>query len=328
MSRRLSLLVGCVVLLGGSPSARAQQMPPGSPSWEAGGSATLNLAVARKAEIDKAIKAKDWPKAEQLLASEIARSPQSAALLKLIASVFMRDRKPLNAAIALKKAEAIAPLDAASRFQLALAYVGMRQGEWARPVLDNLLWAEPKNTSYLYWLGRLDYDAGKYASAVARLQQVVSLEPGFIRAYDNLGLCYEALNKPDDAIAQYREAIRRARLLGEPWPWPFLNLGILQRRAGELDDAEALFREALKIEPLFAQALYQLGAVLEYKDQVDEAVTALEQAAAADPTYAEPHFALARIYRRQGKAKEADAALATFDRLHAPTRATTRVPKP
>jgi tetratricopeptide (TPR) repeat protein len=303
-------------------------MPPGAPPWEAGGSATLNLAAARKADIDKAIAAKNWPKAEQLLAAEIERSPQSAALLKLIASVFMRDRKPLNAAIALKKAEAIAPLDAASRFQLALAYIGMRQGEWARPVLDGLAWAEPKNPAYLYWLGRLDYDTGKYASAVARLQQAISNDPGFIRAYDNLGLCYEALNKSDDAIAQYREAIRRARLLGEPWPWPFLNLGILQRRAGELDEAEALFREALAIAPSFAQALYQLGAVLEYKDQVDEAVTALEQAAAADPTYAEPHFALARIYRRQGKAKEADAALATFDRLHAPTRATTRVPKP
>jgi tetratricopeptide (TPR) repeat protein len=295
-------------------------MPPGAPTFETPDTSTLTLATARRAEIDKAIKAEDWTKAEELLAAEIERSPKSMELLKLIASVFMRDRKPLNAAIALKKAEAVGPLDAASRFQLALAYIGMRRGEWARPVLDGLVWAEPNNAAYLYWLGRIDYDAGKYAAAVARLKQVVSVQPGFIRAYDNLGLCYEALNRPEEAAAQYREAIRRVRLLGEPWPWPFLNLGILQRRNGELEEAEALFREALTIDASFAPALYQLGTVLEYQDRADEAVTALQRAAAADPAYAEPHFALARILRRQGKTSEADAALATFNRLHAPTR--------
>jgi tetratricopeptide (TPR) repeat protein len=316
---RACLAIACGAGL--QPSiASAQELPPGAPSWEAGGTATLSLEAARRAEIDKAIKAEQWEKAEQLLAAEIERTPQPVELLKLIANVFMRDRKPLNAAIALKKAEAIGPLDAPSRYQLALAYIGIRRGEWARPVLDGLLWAEPNNPSYLYWLARIDYDAGKYAAAVARLQRVVSLQPGFTRAYDNLGLCYEALNRPEEAIAQYSEAIRRARLLGEPWPWPFLNLGILHRKAGELEQAEKLLREALAIDPTFAPALYQLGAVLEYQEKVDEAVTALRQAAAADPAYAEPHFALARIYRRQGKTKEADAALATFERLHAPTR--------
>ncbi len=108
--------------------------------------------------------------------------------------------------------------------------------------------------------------------------------------------------------------------MGEPWPWPFLNLGIVQRKAGEIQEAEALFRDALTIDPAFAPALYQLGTVLESQDKTDEAVAMLQKAAAADPTYAEPHFALSRIYRRQGRAQEADAALATFERLHAPTR--------
>jgi tetratricopeptide (TPR) repeat protein len=94
----------------------------------------------------------------------------------------------------------------------------------------------------------------------------------------------------------------------------------MQRKAGELEEAGSLFREALTIDPSFAPALYQLGTVLEYQDKMDEAVTMLQKAAAADPAYAEPHFALARIYRRQGRAKEADEALATFERLHAPAR--------
>ena len=39
---------------------------------------------------------------------------------------------------ALKKAEALAPLDSQERFQLALAYIAMKRGDWARPELERL----------------------------------------------------------------------------------------------------------------------------------------------------------------------------------------------
>ena len=48
------------------------------------------------------------------------------------------DRRPLNAAIALKKAEALGPARSESRFRLVLAYVAMGQREWARPELERL----------------------------------------------------------------------------------------------------------------------------------------------------------------------------------------------
>ena len=54
----------------------------------------------------------------------------------MLAGVFMNDRRPMNAAIALKKAETFGPLDAATRLQLALAYISMRRDDWARPELS------------------------------------------------------------------------------------------------------------------------------------------------------------------------------------------------
>ena len=235
----------------------------------------------------------------------------------------MNDRKPHNAANAIKKAETFAPLDAATRFQLALAYIAMHRGDWARPELERLTAAEPLNTGYAYWLARLDYDSARYDEAIARLRTVVAREPSFIRAYDNLGLCYDALNQPEEAVRQYREAIRRTRVSGEKWPWPFVNLGILLKHQGEMPEAEALFREALEIDPAFAPALYHLGTLLEQSERTDEAVQLLVRAAAADPSYAEPHVALSRIYRRRGRTAEADAALATFQRLRQPARGPT-----
>jgi tetratricopeptide (TPR) repeat protein len=321
--RRSLTLLGCgLMLMAGPDPARGAQRPAPMPSADApADNSTLTaLAARRRAEIDATIKARDWARAETLLVAEIERTPKPSELLKMLAGVFMNDHKPLNAAIAIKKAETFGPLDAATRFQLALAYVAMRRGDWARPELERLAAAEPSNTAYAYWLARLDYDSGKYDAAITGLRAVVERDPTFVRAYDNLGLCYDALNQPEEAARQFREAIRRTRESGERWPWPFLNLGVLLKRLGEMQEAEALFREALDADPTFAPALYNLGTVLEQSERIEDAVQMLVRAAAADPFYAEPHFALARIYRRQGRSAEADAALATFQRLHQPTR--------
>ena len=91
-----------------------------------------------RSDIDDALQARDYERAERLLAEAIERQPTSRQLLTQIAGVFMMDRKPLNAAIALKKAEALGPLDNHARLQLALAYIAMARGEWARPELERL----------------------------------------------------------------------------------------------------------------------------------------------------------------------------------------------
>jgi len=318
-----------LMLFGLAPVSAAAQAPQ-APTMSmlereiSAGPPARKMAPARS-ELDRALAARDYERAERLLADAIARQPTSPQLLMQIASVFMMDRKPLNAAIALKKAEALGPLDNQARLQLALAYIAMKRGDWARPELERLALAEPANVIHPYWLARLDYDAGQYASAIRRLQDVVAQAPTFARAHDNLGLCYEALNQSDEAIPHYREAVRLNRLDKEaPSAWPALNLGILLRTRGELEEAETLFREALTHDRHFAPGYYQLGALLEQRDRMTEAVKALRQATSADAAYAEPYYALSRIYRRQGRTAEADAAMTTFKRLHDARREPTR----
>jgi tetratricopeptide (TPR) repeat protein len=303
----------------------AAQTPPPRAELESLAVATMPRAPRERPdrEIDRALAARDWPRAERLLVDAIEREPRSASLLKTLASVFLMDRRPLNAAIALKKAEAIEPLDTTARFHLVLAYVAMGRGEWARPELDRLIAAQPGNALYPYWLGRLDYDAGQYASAVRRFEAAIALDPTHVRAFDNLGLCHEALNQPEAAMARYRDAIRLNRLAPEPSPWPLLNLGILLRTRGEVAEAEALFREALGADAGFARAHYQLAAVLEDAGRLDEAVQSLDRAVRADAAYAEPHYALSRLHRRLGRTAEADAELRAFQALKAASRTAT-----
>ena len=84
----------------------------------------------------------------------------------MLGGVFFLRGRPLNAAIALKKAEAIAPLDERSRFTLVMAYVALGHRDWARPELARLTAAAPASPLYPYWTARLDYDDGQYATAV------------------------------------------------------------------------------------------------------------------------------------------------------------------
>ena len=302
------LVRSCIVVLGLAAVAapvRAQLPPPVElPANYHGG------------EIDRAIKARDWPKSEQLLVAAIEKDKQPKVLLEVLAGVFLVDRRPLNAAIAVKKAEALGPLDARSRYTLVLAYVSLGHGDWARPELQRLIDGDPQNITYEYWMGRIDYDAGQYAAASTHFQHVVARDPSFARAYDNLGLCYEALNQPDQALEQYRKAVDLNRSATVTSPWPPLNMGTLLRTRGELKEAQPLLEEAVKYDAALAQAHYQLGMLLEQVDKLDEAVAELTRAAHADPQYAEPYYALARIYRRQQRVDESSAALATFQRLH------------
>jgi tetratricopeptide (TPR) repeat protein len=270
----------------------------------------------RGGEIEAALNARAWDRAERLLVTAIERTPGSPRLLEVLGRVFLLDRKPLNAAIAFKKAEALGPIDNQTRFSLVLAYVSLNHGDWARPELERLAASEPATATYQYWLGRLDYDAGQYSAAIKRFDQVIVRDAGFVRAYDNLGLCYEALNQQEEAIQHYRKALQLNRLAPAKSSWPPLNLAILLRSRGETKEAETLLREAVGYDDGLAQAHYQLGVLLEQDARLDDAVSELMRAVDRDSEYAEPHYALARIYRRQGRAAEAGAALSTFQKLH------------
>ena len=305
-----------VLLLGGLSTARAQERASDLEE-RAGGLRTLHVpsSMPDSLALQSALREKAWDRAEALLVSEADRRPRDTQVLVLAGRVFFLNGKPLNAAIALKKADAIKALDAEERLLLALSYIAMQQGDWARPELDRLAASDPGNVTYTYWLGRLDYDKGQYEAAVSRFQTVTAREPNHVRAWDNLALCYEALNRVDEAVHAYEIAVAANQRAPSPSPWPPLNLAVLLRHAGELTRPEALLREAVGYDETLARAHYELGVVLEQRGEMAAAITSLQRAAAANATYAEPYYALARIFRRQGQKSDADAALATFERL-------------
>ena len=281
---------------------------------------TTNIALPDKLrfEVEAALKKRDFKQAETLLVNEINQqknSVEAAKLLIFTAGIFFLDSDWMNAAICYKKAEKISPLDARSRFTLAMTYLKLNQASWAIPELKKLAQEQPENALYVYWLGRIDYDAQKYDQAVIKLRKAVELDPKMMRAHDNLGLTYEHLSDNEAAAKSYRAAIELNRKQTNPSPWPNLNLAILLMGKNELDEAENLLREALRYDAKLPPIYYNLGQILEKQNKPIEAKDALLQAILLDQNYAEPHYTLSRIYQKQGEKIKAKEELDLFQKL-------------
>jgi len=276
---------------------------------------TLPIDPLRRSNLQTLIDKHDYAGAEKLLVEELEHSPKSPSILIVLADVrFLHGDYP-NSVIALKKAETLSTLSEQSRFLLALAYVAMDQGDLAIPELEKIAQASPAKPQYQYWLSRLAYQKMNLPSAVVYAQKAVQLDPTFMKAYDQLGLCYEARNEPDDAIKAYQSAIRLNRQQLQHSPWPSMNLGRLLFRLERLDDAERHLRESVDIDPRIPLAHFRLGQLLEKQRRHDEAIQELEQAARLDPSYAAPYYVLGNIYKARGDLKAAEKALTAFQEL-------------
>jgi tetratricopeptide (TPR) repeat protein len=278
----------------------------------------LQLDPKVQTELEQAMGRRDYTRAETILVGEAERDPKSlraAKLLSLAGGVFFLDGKYMNSAIAWKKAEAIAPLDEHSRFTLSMSYIKLNRRDWARAELEKLVVSAPDKPLYLYWLARLDYDAQNYTNAIARLQKVIQMDPKMMRANDTLGLCYEYMGKPEEAIKSYNRAVDLNRVQLKPSPWPNVDLAVSLIGVNRLEDAEKNLSEALRYDPKLPQAQYQLGRLLEMQEKFNAAIDALTKASELDPQYPEPHLALARIYHRLGNRQRAEDEIARFQQL-------------
>ena len=293
--------------------------------------ADLQLDAKLQEELEAAMGRHDYASAERILVSEAEREPKSARgakLLSVAGGVFFLDGKYVNSAIAWKKADAIAPLDERSRFTLAMAYIKLNRRDWAGAELEKLVVSAPEKPLYLYWLARLDYDAQSYTTAVARLQKVIEMDPKMMRAYDTLGLCYEYLGKPEEAIKSYNQAVDLNRLQLKPSPWPLVDLAVSLIGVNRLEDGKKNLNEALRYDATLPQAQYQLGRILEMQGDFDGALDALTKAAELDHEYPEPHLALGRIYHRLGDRQRADSEIARFQQLKKAHQASPQTPIP
>ena len=262
-----------------------------------------------------AIRAHDYERAEKLLIDSITAAPGASPLLRVLGRVFFLDGKYLNCASALEKAKAAGLLDEPSRFTLAMAYVNLKQLDWARTELQVLIEANPKRSLYHYWLGRVDFADGKFNSSIESLKTAVTLDPRFSRAYDALGLCYQALGDTGESLRNFSQAVALNRVEAHPSQWPDFDMAELFYSLRQYREAKIHLHDCLRYDPQFPKAHYRLGTIYEKLGDTAAAILELNTAATLDASYAEPYYALARIYRAKGENQQALLAADKFKML-------------
>jgi tetratricopeptide (TPR) repeat protein len=272
---------------------------------------------------------KDFERLEAILAGATGSAAQpggaaaqpgrAAALATLLGALEFLGGRMNQAAQAFRRADKLSPLDDRDRFTFAMALVDLGDVKASRAELTRLNERHANQPIYLYWLARLDYGQRLYDDAVEKFKRVTSMDPAWVRGYDNLGLSYDMMGLTEDAHTAFARAVALNRQLPAPSPWPPHNLGYLQLRLQQFDDAEKDLREALKYDPKFALAHYHLARVLENQGRNDTAIEEYKTAAALDVKLAEPLYSLGLLYRRHGRQAEAAGAFAEYRRRKALT---------
>ncbi|MFP5213820.1 MAG: tetratricopeptide repeat protein [Acidobacteriota bacterium] len=147
---------------------------------------------------------------------------------------------------------------------------------------------DPKNPVIQYDLGLAFSARGLQAEALAHFQKAVTLKPDYSEAFNALGAFYAEQGRQDLAREAFLKALANP-FYGTP-QYARYNLGKLNEAAGDLDEALKNYKEAVRLSPSYGLAYYRMGLVYESQKLGDEARRAYGKAIEATPNLPDAHL--------------------------------------
>jgi len=123
----------------------------------------------------------------------------------------------------------------------------------------------------------------------------------------------ESLERSDKAAAE--SAYRRALAIDPDFADAYLNLGALLCEAKRTREAVELYDEAIRHCPDHAPLHFNRAIALEDQGLVNDALAAYDRCLRLDPGFADAHFNAARLHEGQGDARRAVRHLSAYRRL-------------
>jgi len=179
----------------------------------------------------------------------------------------------------------------------------------------------PQSARLRVGLGIAHYSLGQYDDAVATLCQPVDLDPKDTKAVDFLGKVYDVSPQfadevtkrlayfvriyPDNAAANYYYALSLRKRV--------LQAGSNDSQGG----AEFHLLRAVKLEPGYADAHFELGLLYEDEKQDAKAIQEYQLAIKLRPDFSKAHYHLGRLYQKNGQPARAQKELDAFEALKA-----------
>ncbi len=177
--------------------------------------------------------------------------------------------------------------------------------------IDLMDW-HPDDEDAPYMLGRIYYQESMLEQAMGQFQRVLKLNPHSYKAYDNLGLCYEAKGDNEKATRYFLTAIKLVEKDHPDYDSAYANLAELLLKTGDPEKAFGAASKAVERNPYSARDFYIGAKALEQLGKVDLCLHWVQRSAALDPKYPEPEYLLARVYRQLGQPEKAEEARKKF----------------
>lgn len=188
-----------------------------------------------------------------------------------------------------------------------------RPGDTTKPGVVNAAFADVPTAALEHFskaqeLGK----TGDHKGAIEELQRAITAHPGFVLAYNEMGVEYLRINDAARADASFKEALKI-----DPNSFqPLMNRGMLLVQTQRFAESVPVIRAALKAQGQSPVAHYFLGQALANLGSFDEAEKELLIAVkSGEPVVAEAHRTLAIIYSSKGDKKAAAEHLETYLKL-------------
>lgn len=260
----------------------------------------LGVAEYRLNQFDKAIAA---------LRQETIDYPSDANAWMWLGVAELANEQAEDAAEALDKAAKLAPDNVDILYHRGRAHLLVSKESYAR-----MLKADPKSWRVHQVLAQADAEAGRHEEAIAEYLASIELAPNQPGLHEGLGTEYRMLGKMDEAEA----ALEREAEIDPHNLLALYKLGTLEVERDNGAKGKALIEAALAQNPRLKQADYYLGRAEMELGNNAASLRALERAVSVDSdpeTLEQAWYQLGIVYRRMHRMREAEQAMATFQKL-------------
>jgi len=157
------------------------------------------------------------------------------------------------------------------------------------------------NYIYQHDLARVLFIGRRYAEARDYFQNATRINPNSETSWYNLGGTYRALNRPDDALAAYRQAVA----IKADYAVAHREIGRILITKGDLRGAITSLNTALQISPNDFSTLCELAAAYSQAGNFSEAEDLFTRALRINPSDAQTNYNIATVKLELKKYNEA-----------------------
>lgn len=253
--------------------------------------------------------------------NDLLKREDKAELHNLLADV---EEAEGNVQQAAEQYEAAARMDPSEKnvFDLGSDLILHRGFDPALKVFEFGTQRYPRSARMRVGLGVTYYSLGQYDNAVEALCDAVDLDPTDTKALDFLGKMYDISPQYADQVtkrlARFVQIYPQNSAANYYYAISLRKRSLAQGSEPAKESPQDFLQRALKLNPGFADAHYELGLLFEDERKESEAIHEYELATQLKPDFAKAHYHLARLYQKAGRAALAQQEFRTFERLKSP----------